>query len=374
MGAMARLSTLDRRESQAIKRLCYGGLDSATLRSVVGERLRRHLGADAFAFLALEPITGLPTHAVHDWPRGMCDAAHERALIVSSAADFAPRARLKRRAHRLEELLDTDRPAHDPYVADVLRPFGYSSEVQMTCIGGGRLWGNLHLTRRAGRDAFPSHALTLLEALAPHVTAGLRTATRRAALAASPASGVGMVLLGPRGGIELANDVALRLLQDADRDGRHSRWVAVQIVAALLRRVMDDDANVVPVLDVLDPERSELYRLRAERVRHTDGLTRDLVLIEPRRLSDGANILPAPGLTEREADVALAVLRGLATDEIAGALRISSHTVQTHVRHIFDKLGVDSRRALASVLSGAHEGVSRAGATPPSSASGTGTQ
>lgn len=360
MGDVARLSRIDQRECATIKRLCYGGLDSASLRSVVGERLRRHLGADAFAFLALEPATGLPVHAVHDWPTGMCDAAHDRALLVSPAADFASRAGLKRRAHRLEQLLDTHRPARDPYVADVLRPFGYSSEVQMTCTGAGRVWGNLHLTRRAGREAFPASALTVLEALAPHVTAGLRMAVRRATLAASRGCGVGMVLLGPGRGIELANDVALRLLRDAAKDGRHSRWVAIQTVAALLGRVMDgDEANVVPVLDVVDPERGGVYRLRAERVRHTDGRSRDLVLIEPQRLSDGMNMLPALGLTAREGDVALAVLRGLTTGEIAEALRMSTHTVQTHVRHIFDKLGVDSRRTLAAVLSGAHEGSPR---------------
>jgi DNA-binding CsgD family transcriptional regulator len=54
-------------------------------------------------------------------------------------------------------------------------------------------------------------------------------------------------------------------------------------------------------------------------------------------------------LTGREGEVALAVLRGLTTKEIAASLRLSPHTVQTHVRHIFDKFGVDSRGALGKV-------------------------
>jgi DNA-binding CsgD family transcriptional regulator len=353
---MGRLSAADQRQCTAIKRLCYRGFDSASLRTVVAERLRRHLGADAFAFLALEPLSGLPVHAVHDWPTGMCDAAHERALLASPAADFGRRAVMKRRVHRLEQLLDAGCGAVDPYVANVLRPFGFVHEVQMTCTGAGRLWGNLHLTRREGREPFPPHALTLLEALAPHVTAGLRAAVRRATLAAFPGSGVGMVLLGPGKGIELANDVALRLLRDDAKDGRHSRWVAIQTVASLLGRMMKhDEAEVIPALDIIDHERGEVYRLSAERVRHTDGRPRDLVLIAPRRLSDDSDALLGLGLTAREGQVARAVLRGLTTQEIARALRLSVYTVQTHVRHIFDKLGVDSRRALAAVLTGVHE-------------------
>lgn len=353
---MARLSGPDQRELHAVKRLCYQGLDSASLRGAVGERLRQHLQADAFAFLALEPASGLPVHAVHDWPVGMCDAAHELALLTSPAADFGRRGRLARRAHRIEELVPAQSRAADPYLAAVLRPFGYMHEVQVSCTEGERVWGNLHLTRREGREAFPPHALTLLEALAPHLTAGLRAAAGRATLGASPGSGVGMVLLGPGGGIELANDVALQLLGSTAVGQRQSRWVAIQTVAGLLGRVLDGDACFVPTLDVVDPARGEVYRLRAERLRHADGRARDLVLIEPGRLSDGQHILPALGLTAREGEVAMAVLRGLSTKEIAASIRISPHTVQTHVRHIFDKVGVDSRQALASVLGGVRDG------------------
>jgi DNA-binding CsgD family transcriptional regulator len=76
------------------------------------------------------------------------------------------------------------------------------------------------------------------------------------------------------------------------------------------------------------------------------------VLIEPGRLYDGAQISPSLGLTAREGEVALGVVRGLSTKELAGGLRLSPHTVQTHLRHIFEKLGVDSRRGLASLIAG----------------------
>lgn len=56
-----------------------------------------------------------------------------------------------------------------------------------------------------------------------------------------------------------------------------------------------------------------------------------------------------PGrLTRREQDVAALVARGLSNGEIAGELVISARTVETHVQHIMDKLGVGSRAQIAA--------------------------
>jgi len=52
-------------------------------------------------------------------------------------------------------------------------------------------------------------------------------------------------------------------------------------------------------------------------------------------------------LTPREEAVALLVSEGASNNEIAQRLFISPKTVETHVKHIFAKLGVDSRVSLA---------------------------
>jgi DNA-binding CsgD family transcriptional regulator len=57
-------------------------------------------------------------------------------------------------------------------------------------------------------------------------------------------------------------------------------------------------------------------------------------------------LLSAHGLTPREADVARLVLRGLSTTAIAESLYISRNTVQDHLKAVFDKTGVHSRRDL----------------------------
>lgn len=57
-------------------------------------------------------------------------------------------------------------------------------------------------------------------------------------------------------------------------------------------------------------------------------------------------------LTEREHAVTGLVAAGCSNPEIARRLFISRETVQTHLRHIFQKLGVDSRTALAALAAG----------------------
>ncbi len=56
--------------------------------------------------------------------------------------------------------------------------------------------------------------------------------------------------------------------------------------------------------------------------------------------------LAARGLSAREQEVASMVLQGLATKGMAESLHLSLHTVQDHLKSIFVKLGVNSRREM----------------------------
>jgi non-specific serine/threonine protein kinase len=53
-------------------------------------------------------------------------------------------------------------------------------------------------------------------------------------------------------------------------------------------------------------------------------------------------------LTRREHDVAELVAQGLSNGQIAGTLVISVRTVESHVQHIMDKLGVSARTQIAA--------------------------
>ncbi len=58
----------------------------------------------------------------------------------------------------------------------------------------------------------------------------------------------------------------------------------------------------------------------------------------------------APLLSPRELEIARMTAEGLPNKTIASVLEISAHTVDTHLRRIFAKLGVGCRAALATKL------------------------
>ena len=72
-----------------------------------------------------------------------------------------------------------------------------------------------------------------------------------------------------------------------------------------------------------------------------------------RRGARGPRGRPAQGwaaLTATERAVSQLVAEGLTNREVARRLHISPHTVNTHLRHVFDKLGVSNRTALAAAV------------------------
>lgn len=72
----------------------------------------------------------------------------------------------------------------------------------------------------------------------------------------------------------------------------------------------------------------------------------DIVLNERRKEAHGA---PATdfGLTERELKVLSFLVRGYSNKEISNTIYISQDTVKVHLKHIFEKLGVDCRTKAA---------------------------
>jgi DNA-binding CsgD family transcriptional regulator len=79
------------------------------------------------------------------------------------------------------------------------------------------------------------------------------------------------------------------------------------------------------------------------------------VIVEP---AHPARITPllmsAYGLSIREQDVTRLVLQGESTAQIAQRLVVSAHTVQQHLKSVFEKTGVRSRRELVGKVFFSH--------------------
>ena len=109
-----------------------------------------------------------------------------------------------------------------------------------------------------------------------------------------------------------------------------------------------------------DPERAIAELETAERtfamlgaMREADAAARELRRLGrrgPRRTRDVARGPGTATLSAREREVAELVAAGKRNRDVAAALFVSEKTVESHLAHIYDKLGVRSRAALATML------------------------
>ena len=87
-----------------------------------------------------------------------------------------------------------------------------------------------------------------------------------------------------------------------------------------------------------------------------------------REISRIATRSPADGLTETERRIAALIAQGHTNREVASVMFVTENTVQTHVRHIFQKLGIRSRTELAARLLPGSPGAGNARGLPPDQA------
>jgi DNA-binding CsgD family transcriptional regulator len=80
-------------------------------------------------------------------------------------------------------------------------------------------------------------------------------------------------------------------------------------------------------------------------------LKQTAIVLEPSRVSELAPlVLGAYTLTRRERELVAHIFRGATTAVIARELGISANTVQDHLKSVFAKTGLHSRRELVAHL------------------------
>ena len=221
----------------------------------------------------------------------------------------------------------------------------------------GEVWGALGLYREPGQPLFDESDKRFLLTLAPHLAEGARRAllVGEAADPEGPDS-PGLVILNDHWELDSVTPGVERWLSELP-DGD---WAAGRLPSAVLSvagRAMRSAENrqtaEIAVSRVLSRTGTWVVLHGASLV--SGGSRRVAVIVEP---AHPARIYPllmsAYGLTERERDVTRLILQGSSTSQIAEQLVVSEHTVQQHLKSIFDKTGVRSRRDLVAKVFFSH--------------------
>ena len=240
-----------------------------------------------------------------------------------------------------------------PRMAELVMPrFGFHDEARVLFADRSGAWGTLSIFSGPEDPAFSPEQLDYLALLAPAFTRGIRTGLLAQLSRTSPAR--------DRGPAVIIVDADDRIVQSSPGARAHLKQMAAV-------PGMGDPLTYVQAL-VSGARRfaaGEVERMPRSRARTRDGVWLVLhaaalggageragdvvVTIEEARPQEVIDLVAAAfGLTARECAVVGHVLRGADTKEIAATLHLSPYTVQDHLKSIFEKAGVASRRELVA--------------------------
>jgi DNA-binding CsgD family transcriptional regulator len=212
----------------------------------------------------------------------------------------------------------------------------------------GEVWGTLRLNRGPGQREFDAADLEFMTTVAPHLAEGLRRGLL-VGEATDPdlPDAPGIVVLDRRGEPESLSPTAEQWIAalPGPQFGRGLPASVASVASAAFDRVSGErqDDESTALVRTVDGQWLSLHGT----VISVEGHPKTAVIIEAARRDRVALLLMAIyGLTSREREVTLFVLRGCSTAELAISLGISPHTVQQHLKGVFDKTGVRSRREL----------------------------
>lgn len=337
------------------------GLPREEFFAELSPRLRKVIDSDASCWHTLDPCTRLMTS---DSPRELIEfgvlapheapAAGEMLLrseyVIEDVNTFAGLA-AQRVPVGILDYVTRGAPESSARYRDLLLPADIPHELRAAFVIRGRVWGAVHVARRASGGAFQQRDADALATLTGAIARGIRASLRfDAARRITGVEAPGLVVLGPHDDLELITPPARELLASLHpaESGYTDETIATPVLAlaSFVRSAPDGGqagGNVVTV-----PGRDGWLTLHASLPgAPNDG--RVAVVLERATGARSATVrLEAFGATAREREVATLLARGLSRAEMAETLVVSPHTIDDHVTNLYGKLGVASRQELVA--------------------------
>jgi DNA-binding CsgD family transcriptional regulator len=338
--------TMRRDAAQSIIELCRAGLDPETLRERLLPRLRRAVPADGLWWATSDPATLLFTSTYQEQiPERTKPFFIENEFVsddVNKWVDVARHPGGVRTLHDATHGVMTESVRY----TEIFHALGFGDELRAAFSVHGSCWGFLCLHREAGQP-FSTADARFVEVIAPHVALGIRAGLVAGMLDTTDAVGAPGVILFDRDlAITGRTPAAERWLEEFGYTDRSDSVLPTEMLA-LAARVRDGATpeTQVPRLRV----RTQSGRwavLHASRLPASGGEVIAVIIDEASAAEVAPIIMLAYGLSEQERSITGLVCRGMSTADIAAEAGITVNTVQDHLKSIFDKVGIRSRREL----------------------------
>jgi DNA-binding CsgD family transcriptional regulator len=238
-----------------------------------------------------------------------------------------------------------------PRMGEFMEPiFGYADELRVIASDRSDVWGGVAMFRRLDEDPFDADEVALMADLAPVLSLGIRTGllVRVADGNATAPVGPAVVIVDSR---DVVQQVSAGAQQRFDELMIHPHAeMPTGIIASLVgaaRRYAAGVGDRPPRCRVRSRTGMWLVLHAAPLSSRGDSHGDVVVTIDEARPPEVVPLVVAAfDLTPREREITQLVLQGADTKEIAGALHVSVYTVQDHLKSVFSKADVSSRREL----------------------------
>ncbi len=344
-------STAYARVVERVVRLCDAHDDTKTLRLALVDEIRRAVSFDAYAWLLTDPETEVGCAPLADVP-WLAELPRQIRLKYLTSVNRWTRLdgavgtlHMATAGHRERSLV----------WREMLAGYGVNDIASLVFRDRFGCWAFLELWRIGSESRFTGADVQFLSEIAEPVTEAIRRCQARTfdvASAGEHRNGPVVLVLSPKLEVRVqtpATERYLRMLVPPDT-GRHPIPAGAYNVAAQLLAVesgLDDH----PPFARVHLAGGVWVSLRAARIGDTvpQGNRDIAVTIEAAAPAERLALYArACGLSSRETKLLGHLAAGADTRDIAQMMFISEHTVQDHLKSIFAKTGVRSRRTLLS--------------------------
>ena len=231
--------------------------------------------------------------------------------------------------------------------------FGFGDEARLVFRDGGQAWGGMALFRGPDEQHFDHGDIEFLASLSSQFARGVRTGML-ARLADSPPptapSGPAVLIVGSDNQVaQMSMGAEERIADLITGEAAGDPLAPVSSLVGAARRYSRGETAAPPRSRVRGTSGMWLVLHASPLTSFGDRAGDVVVTIEEARPPEiVALVVAAFDLTARERDVTQLVLQGVDTKEIAATLHVSTYTVQDHLKAVFDKADVRSRRELIS--------------------------